>query len=314
MSRPIILVASGTANTGASVVKYLSALNTVDIRAMTRDPTAEKVKALAAMPNVTVVKGDFDDQDSVVAALKGVSRTLLVSDAFSHNHFEREAFFMKEADKTVEATVRISTCSMLIRPGTTGAYGRAHHGLQAYADDHKLKVIHMNPNWFFSNWFMQAAEIKSAGTISYPVSAKGEKTAMVNPDDIGSACAHILTLPLDKLQPLLALKNVEIHGPALVNFEDVEAALTKSLGYDIKVNTVPAAAWAQGLMSMGIPRVFANSFLETVQMANEPTKYMTAGPISQETSKELFASGWNSQTTLEDWANSPLVKGVLGRE
>jgi len=73
-ARPLILVASGTANTGSSVVRALSNSNLVEIRAMTRDPESGKAKSLAALPNVTVVKGDFDDFDSVKAALAGVNR------------------------------------------------------------------------------------------------------------------------------------------------------------------------------------------------------------------------------------------------
>jgi len=240
-------------------------------------------------------------------------RALLVSDAFSLNQFEREANFMKEAGAAnLEATVRISTCSMLIRAGTTGAYGRAHHGIEAYASDKKLKVIHVNPNWFFTNWLMQADEAKGNGTISYPIIGTGEKTAMVAPDDVGSACAHMLTLPLDKLQPFLAAKNVEVHGPSLVNFADVAAAITKSVGYDLKINTVPRDAWAAGLVGMGIPRVFAYSFLETIEHVEDPSRAVVdeARPTVQETSKILIDSGWSAQTSLEKWAESAMVKGA----
>lgn len=312
-ARPLILVASGTANTGSSVVKVLSALNTVDVRAMTRDPTSDKAQRLSALPNVSVVKGDFDDFDSVKTALDGVSRALLVSDAFSHNQFEREANFMKTADQSVEAIVRISTASILIRPGTTGAYGRAHHGLEANARDNNYKVIHMNPNWFLTNMLMQADEIKTSGTITYPVAGNGEKVGMIAPDDVGSACAHLLTLPLADLQPVLAAKNVELHGPELVNFQDCVDAISKSVGYEIKINPVDPAAWAGGLMSMGIPRVFANSFLETVQVVADPSIALPH-TAPQVTSDVLLESGWKGGITLEEWANSPLVKGALKRE
>ena len=313
LARPLILVASGTANTGSSVVKFLSASNTVNIRAMSRDPDSAKAKALSLLPNVTVVKGDFDDFASIKSALSGANRALLVSDAFSLNQFEREANFMKEAGlANLEATVRISTCSMLIRAGTTGAYGRAHHGLEAYALDKKLRVIHVNPNWFFTNWLMQADEAKSAGTISYPIVGTGERTAMVAPDDVGSACAHMLALPLAELQPFLAAKNVELHGPELVNFSDVAAAISKSVGYDIKINNVPGDAWAAGLIGMGIPRVFAHSFLETIQHVDDPGRAVVdaSRPTVQETSKMLIDSGWRAHTTLEQWAGSEMVKGA----
>ena len=86
----IILVASASANTGSKVVEQLSAAGSVAIRALVRNPSSDAAKALAALPNVTVVKGDFDDAASLPPVLEGVSRAFLVSAPGEDTQYDRE--------------------------------------------------------------------------------------------------------------------------------------------------------------------------------------------------------------------------------
>ncbi len=109
------------------------------------DPRAAPLEAL---PGVELVAGDFDDGASIAAALVGVQRALLVSGAFSHDQFERETRFIEAAAAAgIEITVRIATASSLTKPGSKGAYGRAHHGIQTFINDMCYKVVDLNPNW-----------------------------------------------------------------------------------------------------------------------------------------------------------------------
>ena len=85
-----ILVASATANTGSKVVELLSAAGSVAIRALVRNPSAASAQSLSSLPNVTIVKGDFDDPASIKAALQGVSRAFLVSSPGEDIQYDRE--------------------------------------------------------------------------------------------------------------------------------------------------------------------------------------------------------------------------------
>ena len=89
-SNTIILVASASAKTGSKVVKFLSETGSVDVRALVRNPDSDAAKALAALPNVTVVKGDFDDASSLVPVLAGVTRAFLVSAPGEDTQYDRE--------------------------------------------------------------------------------------------------------------------------------------------------------------------------------------------------------------------------------
>ena len=261
--------------------------------------------------------GDLAVHADVDKALEGVSRAMLVSGAFSHDQFENEAYFIEAAARAnLEVTVRVSTNSSLIKPGTKGAYGRAHHGLAAFIDASKYRVVDLCPDYFYSNMHGSAAEAKSSGKISLPVSGDGDKITMIDPRDVGTAAAAILLQPAAGLAPFLAKRVIEVHGPSKVNFADVAAALSKVAGYPISINTVPREPWAATLMSYGIPRVFAMSFLETVEQAAGvvPAGYEAYGkPVwCSETSPELLAIGWKAKT-LEEWAGASETKAVWAK-
>lgn len=318
MASPLILVASATANTGGHAVRALSAAG-ARVRALVRKLDDPRAAPLAALPGVTLVAGDFDDAASVRAALAGVSRAFLVSGAFAYEQFDREVGFIEAAVAAgVELVVRVGTCSSLIKPGTKGAYGRAHHGIKSFIEDMGFPVVSLNPNWYFSNALANAAEAKATGKITWPSSGTGpRKYAFVDTSDVGAAAAALLALPSEKLAPFLAKRELEVHGPAGVNFADVAAALSKAAGYGIALNAVPAAAWVDAMVGYGLPRVFAQSFCDTILQADGvlpagyPPKTIERAPDMLDSSPELLAIGWKPKVTLEAWAES--VKGAFAR-
>jgi uncharacterized protein YbjT (DUF2867 family) len=316
-----ILVASATATTGAATVRSLVAMG-VPVRAMVRQLDDPRALELASLPGVSLVEGNFDDLTSIASVLEGISRCLLVSSAFVYEQFERETLFLEAAAAAgadLEVVVRISTASCLIRPGTKGAYGRAHHGIEAFAKTMNYPVVHLNPNWFLSNWIGNASEAKSNGTVSLPCSGNGPRRFhFIDPRDVGDAAATILTLPLDDLKPFLEKKNIEIHGPTALNYSDVAAALTKAVGYSIVVRQIPREDFISALMGFGIPRVFASSFVETMEEVDGiiPPGYPSDLGSDWEVancSPELLAV-WQPKYTVDDWANSDEVKAAFRKD
>jgi hypothetical protein len=172
---------------------------------------------------------------------------------------------------------------------------------------------------FLTNWLGSAGEAKATGAISWPVAGTGpRKWAMIDPRDVGSAAAAILTLPSAELGPFLAKRNIEVHGPAAVNFADVAAALSKHVGYTVAINVVPRGAWANVLVSYGVPRVFATSFLETVEQVDGvlPVGYPADAIAKQgetcHSSPELLRI-WRPKYTVDDWAASDAVKTAFSK-
>jgi len=203
-----------------------------------------------------------------------------------------------------------------VQPGTKGAYGRTHHGHTAFIDAGKYRVVDLNPDWYLSNWYSSASEAKATGKISWPVVGSGPKVTVIDPVGFGAAAAAILLQPCAGLAPFLARLVVEVHGVSHANFQDIAAALSGTVGYEIKIQPVPAAAWVAALQGYGVLRVFAQSFLETVQQFDGavPPGYEAYGAPTwtSETSPELLAIGWKARTR-EAWAASPATKAAFAK-
>ena len=124
--------------------------------------------------------------------------------------------------------------------------------------------------------------------------------------------------PAAGLAPLLARRKLEVKGASRVNFADVAAALSAAVGYDIALNPVPREAWCATLQSYGVPRVFANSFLETYEQMDgvTPPGYEAYGKQlfewAQDSSPELLALGWKPRS-LQEWANSEATKALWSK-
>lgn len=311
MSKTPILIASGTANTARSTVEDLSAAGTFDIRVMTRSPGSDKAKTLGSLPNVTIVKGDLNDGKSVDAALVGVTRAMLVSGAGEHEQFDREADFLTAAKAAgLEAVVRISTCTALIHPGSRGVYARAHASLEAFIEYHDLPVVDLNPNWYLDNWLGSAGEAKASGQLTLPTTGEA-KWAMIDVRDVGHAASAILSTSNDQLQMFLKARNIQVHGPELVSFQDKAAAIGKAVGYDIKVNTIPREVFVGVLQGFGMSKLFAESFADTIRLVGGEAKPMGASP--QTSSKLLFGIGWKPRHSLADFAASDKVKAAFAK-
>ncbi|KAG1669624.1 hypothetical protein FOA52_010784 [Chlamydomonas sp. UWO 241] len=317
-----VLVASGTANTGNNVVRTLSASGKVHVRALCRKPDADNAKALAALPNVTVVKGDFEDAASLKAALAGVDRALLVSPAGDAGQYDREVAFLAAAKEAgIEGTVRISTCNVLIDPNSKGVYAQAHGKIEEWIKANNAKahgkteewinandatVCDVCPNWFMTNVLWAMAEVKGYGSYTLPCSIPTKrKFAMIDPRDIGSAAAAILLS--DKFAEFIAAGKVNVSGPAETNYSEQVDAINKAAGTSIQLKSCTADEYAAMLAGAGMTEHMSTSFTATVQMC--AGEIPPARPYDEATSP-LLLSIWKPEFDVAAWAaaSAPMFK------
>eukprot|EP00961_Rhodomonas_salina_P222363 3007040-Rhodomonas_salina.3 len=72
-----IVVLGATGNQGAAVVKYLNALNTQSVYAVTRDVNNPRSMQLAAVFGAKLLVGDFEKKDSLVAAFQAPGKPVI---------------------------------------------------------------------------------------------------------------------------------------------------------------------------------------------------------------------------------------------
>ena len=89
----MILVTGATGQTGGELVRRLSARG-VPVRALVRNAT--KAAALSALPHVEVVEGDMMRPETLVPALRGVERAMLISSSVP-DMYEVQASFIDAA-------------------------------------------------------------------------------------------------------------------------------------------------------------------------------------------------------------------------
>jgi len=303
----VVLVAAASANTGSSAVKELSAKGGIEVRAMFRKADDPRAAALANLPGVKIVEGDFSNVKELGPILEGVDRVFLVMGAFSHDQFTFETQFMDAAVAAgVEGIVRIGTATGLTHPGASCAYGRAHHGIENYIRFKQLPVVTIRSNWFFSNMLFAAGEIKATGKITYPVDASKGGSTILDARDVASAATLVLLLPSSTFKLFVAAEAVEVQGDEVVSFEDVGKAVSKAVGYPIEYQQVSIEDWVDTMVGYGMPRIWAQSFGDTIRfVAGQLPADVPVMPQPTKTSPLLLAQGFQLKYNLEKWANDP---------
>lgn len=312
-TKPIILVASATANTGSHAVRALAASGKCIVRAFARKADDPRLESFRDLNNVEIVEGDLEVKDTVVKALEGVKRVILVSSPFVDNLFWIEASFIEWAtDAGVEGVIRISTASPLCKyAGTKCTYGRHHCAIEAFcrgenAYRKSFPVVHLNPSWFTTNISLFFGQMIQGNVLIWPAPADCIPFAAVSPADVGSACATCALCDKSDFDKMLLMKNLEVHGPELVTWGDMLAELGKALGRQIDLILKTDEEWAQMLAQGGMKYKYAKSLADTIQVCSgvNPEHWPT------KSSAILYSLGWEPKGTIYQWANDSLTKSL----
>ena len=84
MSKKLFAVFGATGYQGGSVVRALLKNGSYHVKAITRNPNSEKALKLSGLENVTVVKADLDDVETIEKALEGCYGVFIVTDFTAH--------------------------------------------------------------------------------------------------------------------------------------------------------------------------------------------------------------------------------------
>src|SRR5262245_17962626 len=149
----MILVTGATVTSGRLVVQALLAAG-AQVRAMVQNPTRADDLARAG---AELVVADFDAPGSVMGALAGVGRCLLLS-AVDRRLVEREARFVEAARKTgVRHLVKFSAIGA--HPAAAFTFGRQHGEAEHLVMASGLAFTFVQPNFFMQNLLWSAGTI-----------------------------------------------------------------------------------------------------------------------------------------------------------
>ena len=226
--RPV-LVTGATGNTGRALVDALTRRG-APVRAMVRSG-ADRGKLPAGVPAVVA---DFDDPESIAAALTGAERAYLVTPSSEQAEDQQRRFADQAAKAGLGHLVVLSQLGA--EEGSPVRFLRYHAAVEQHVRDFWIPYTFLRPNLFFQGLLTVAGSIAAEGRLYAPIG--DAKVSAVDVRDIAAVAAVALT------EPGHEGATYTLTGPASITHAQMAAALTAALGRGVTFVDVPPEAFA----------------------------------------------------------------------
>jgi len=245
----MILVTGATGLNGKELLRKLSARG-VAVRALVRNPA--KAEAIAALPHVEIVQGDMAQPETLVTALRGVDRAMLISSS-DPVMLDVQSNFIDAAKRAgVKHVVKLSG----IMPELDSAFrfARMHGEIEKRLEASGMAFTHLRAGEFMPAYFRQVPNITAKGAIFLPM--EDARIASIDVGDIAEIAARVLTGAghEGKIYPLT--------GPQALTMTEVAEKLSTATGQTIRYVNVPPEAARQAQLAAGMPPFLADALFE----------------------------------------------------
>ena len=245
----MILITGATGNNGSELVKLLAGKG-VALRAMVR--SKESAGALAALPSVTVVEGNFDRPTTIERALDGVEKAFLLTNSTERAEARQSSFVQCAGKAGVRHIVKLS--QFAADEASPVRFLRYHAAIERQIVESKMAHTFLRPNLFMQGLLGFAKSIKEQGKLF--AAAGDAKISVVDVRDNAAAAAAALT------EPGHEGKTYTLTGPAALSHGEMAAALSKATGQSIEFADVTPDAMRDALLDMGMPPWQADGLIE----------------------------------------------------
>ena len=238
----MILVTGASGTVGSEVVKALGS-GGAKVRAGYRSrpqniPTGVESVAL-----------DFDERDTVAAALMGVETVFLLS-----NMVEPEKKVVDEAKRAgVKRIVKLSVNGAADEKFT---FARWHRGVEKHIEGSGLAWTFLRPSGFMQNFFNYMGETIRKQSAFYTATGTKGAGAHIDARDIGVVAARVLTGKGHDG------KAYELTGPRAINYDEAAQILSKAVGREIKHVSITPEQFKQGALQMGMPEPYVDALVD----------------------------------------------------
>ncbi|WP_027545671.1 SDR family oxidoreductase [Bradyrhizobium sp. WSM2254] len=217
-----ILVTGATGTVGRNVVEQLVKRG-ADVRALVRDPAKANFPA-----DVTTVKGDLLDVDSLRSAFTGVS-TLFLLNAVVPDEFTQALIALNLAREAgVERLVYVSVIHSDVYVNVPHFAGK--FGVERMIEQMGLEATVLRPAYFMNNELTIKDVVTGYGIYPMPIGSKG--LAMIDARDIGEIAAIELVRRETSATPL-PLDRINLVGPDTLTGAKAAAIWSEVLGRTI---------------------------------------------------------------------------------
>lgn len=239
MSEQPILVTGATGNTGSALVDLLTRRG-APVRVMVR---GQGGVAQFDAARVSVVVADFDDAESITAALAGAGQAYLVTPSSEKAAQQQIRFAGTAVGTGVRHLVVLS--QFAAEPDSPVRFLRWHAEVERRIRELGIGYTFLRPNLFFQGLLAFAGTIAASNRFLAPI---GEaRVSAVDVRDIAAVAAAALTEPGHEGQIYT------ITGPAAITHGEIAAALSAALGREITFMDASPQVFAEGLRGVMPP-------------------------------------------------------------
>jgi len=244
----MILITGASGNVGKEVLKQIAATG-----AKVRAAFQTVSKAAAAPSGVEVVTMDYNQPQTLQAALKGVERVFLVGPPTPNlTALERKAIDeIKQAD--VRHVVKLSAMG-----GRDAIFLRQHADSEDYIKSSGVAYTFLRPNGFMQNFVTYNGATINTQNAFYGSQGDG-KVSHIDLRDIAAVAVKALT---DNGH---VGKVYTLTGPEALSNARVAEILSDDTGREIKYVDLPAEQFKQALLGAGLPEWSANALVDLQQ-------------------------------------------------
>jgi uncharacterized protein YbjT (DUF2867 family) len=245
----MILVTGATGLNGSTAIREF-VRRREPVRALVR--SAAKAASGGAAANVEVVEGDMLRPETLVDALDGVDRVLMISTAEAQLAETQRSFIDAAKQADVRHIVKFSGLGASLE--TPFRFNRMHAEVERYLEQSGLAWTHLRPSQFMQVYFREAPTIASEGVFYLPL--EHARLAPVDVEDIAKAAFALLHGDGHEG------KAYEMTGPEALTMDEVAERLSTVLGKPIRYINVAPDEKRRTLLSAGIPPAFADAMDE----------------------------------------------------
>ncbi len=275
----MILITGASGQLGRLVIDNL--LNTTpahQIVAAVRNP--EKIADLAEK-GVQIRQADYSDLDSLVAAMQGVEKVLLVSSSEVGQRVEQHRNVIHAAK---EAGVALIAYTSILNADTSPLIlAKEHVATENLLAESGVPHVLLRNGWYSENYTMGLATALEYGVVGCAGDGKLSTAARA---DYAAAAAAVL------VKDGQAGKVYELAGDNAFTLSEYAAAISKVSGKTVAYQNVPEAEYTKILVGAGLPEDFA------AILADSETGASKGGLYSD--SKDLSTLIGRSTTSIED--------------
>jgi uncharacterized protein YbjT (DUF2867 family) len=268
----VILVTGATGLNGGELVRRLSARG-VPVRALVRNSAttnATKAAELSRLPGVEIADGDMAQPETLVAALRGVDRAMLISSTGPAMADVQSRFIDAAARAGVGHVVKLS--GIMPEIDSPFRFARMHGEVERHLEASGMAFTHLRAGEFMHAYFRQVPSIVNRGALFLPMA--DARIASIDIGDIADVAADVLmgSGHEGRIYP--------ITGPEALTMAEVAEKLSAATGLAIRyVDVAPEDAKAAQLAA-GLPPYLVDGLVELFAERRKG-KEATVSPVVQ---------------------------------